>query len=227
MYSKLEITATMELLSGLHIGGSSEFSAIGTVDSPVVRDTYSDQPMIPGSSIKGKMRSLLSRQYCSEQGKLFVAHDQDDERILRLFGSAKMKEGRIRASRLIFSDSYVSNADELKSMGVPLTEVKFENTINRISAVANPRQIERTVRGAKYQLRIVYNLEDATQCTEDMETLRDGFELLQYDYLGGHGSRGYGRVRFTDMKVRCVVGDCGQEQVNAFNGILKEAENEI
>ena len=227
MYSKLEITASIELMSGLHIGGSSEFSAIGTVDAPVIRDVYQDQPMIPGSSIKGKIRSLLSRQYCSEKGKLFVNHNDDDERILRLFGSSEKKNGRIRMSRLIFSDAFLENSDDMKSKGIALTEVKFENTINRISAVANPRQIERAVRGSKYALHIVYNIEEEGETKEDMLTLSDGLKLLQYDYLGGHGSRGYGRVAFRDIQVRCVIGECDEDKLKEYNSILKEVEYEM
>ena len=54
MFSKIKITGTIEVLSGLHIGGSDAFAAIGAIDSPVIRDAYTDYPMIPGSSLKGK-----------------------------------------------------------------------------------------------------------------------------------------------------------------------------
>ncbi len=63
MYAKLEITGTLEVLTGMHIGASSAFAAIGAVDLPVIRDTLSDRPMIPGSSLKGKLRTLLALQY--------------------------------------------------------------------------------------------------------------------------------------------------------------------
>ena len=63
MLAKIEISGTLEVVTGLHIGGSSAFSAIGAVDSPVVKDTRTNQPMIPGSSLKGKMRSLLAKRY--------------------------------------------------------------------------------------------------------------------------------------------------------------------
>ena len=62
MLAKLEIKGTIELVTGMHIGGSSAFAAIGAVDSPVVRDTLSDLPMIPGSSLKGKIRTLLAKK---------------------------------------------------------------------------------------------------------------------------------------------------------------------
>lgn len=90
MFAKIEITGTLEVLTGMHIGGSSAFAAIGAVDSPVVRDTFSDQPIIPGSSLKGKMRALLAQKY-NDRKHLPDSYscEDDDPRILRLFGSAK------------------------------------------------------------------------------------------------------------------------------------------
>jgi CRISPR-associated protein Csm3 len=60
-YSKLLIKGEIEVVTGLHIGGSSSYSAIGAVDSPVVRDSVTGNPIIPGSSLKGKMRALLQK----------------------------------------------------------------------------------------------------------------------------------------------------------------------
>ena len=83
MFVKLELTGKLEILTGLHIGGESAFAAIGAVDSPVVRDPLSNEPMIPGSSLKGKLRALLARQY--NGNRIVKTCDQDDLRICRLF----------------------------------------------------------------------------------------------------------------------------------------------
>ena len=206
MNIKLEITGTLEVLTGMHIGGSSAFAAIGAVDSPVVRDTLSDRPMIPGSSLKGKLRTLLARQY--NQNPL-TAVDNDDPRILRLFGCSKKEQ---RRSRLLFRDMILpdSSVQELQKVGLyAATEVKFENSINRLSAVANPRQIERVIRGCKFDLNILYDLcetDKLNEITEDIALLAEGMRLLEYDYLGGHGSRGYGKVKFSDLQLRPAVG---------------------
>ena len=217
MFAKIEITGTIISETGMHIGGSSQFAAIGAVDSPVIRDTLSDLPMIPGSSLKGKMRTLLARQY---NDRAVSNPNEDDERLLRLFGSSE--KNRTRQSRLIFSDMVMSNADELKKMDVRSTEIKFENTINRATAVANPRQIERAVRGAQYGLSLIYNVDEMDDLVEDFKTLRDGFLLLQYDYLGGHGSRGYGKIRFTDLDLDCVIGEIDESLLEECRTILKE-----
>lgn len=219
MYTKLEIKGTLEVVTGMHIGGSSEFAAIGAVDSPVVRDVATDLPMIPGSSLKGKLRTLVAKQYNAHP---LTKIENDDVRIQRLFGSSKKNE--IKFSRLIFSDLIVGNMDELRAVGLNgATEIKFENNISRLTAVANPRQIERVIRGAKFPFSIIYNMEQENEAEEDMETLATGLKLLTYDYLGGHGSRGYGRVAIHDLTVQAVVGEISETMLgrcrSKFEGI--------
>lgn len=207
MFAKIEITGTLEVLTGMHIGGSSAFAAIGAVDSPVVRDTFSDQPMIPGSSLKGKMRALLAQKY-NDRKHLPDSYscEDDDPRILRLFGSAK--KNQIQRSRVLFRDMMLSNMKELREYGLnSATEVKFENTISRMTAIANPRQIERVIPRTKFDLSIVYNVQEADEVIPDLQLLAEGMQLLGFDYLGGHGSRGYGKVKFSDLQLRSVVGE--------------------
>ena len=207
MFAKIEITGTLEVLTGMHIGGSSAFAAIGAVDSPVVRDTFSDQPMIPGSSLKGKMRALLAQKY-TDRKHLPDSYscEDDDPRILRLFGSAK--KNQIQRSRVLFRDMMLSNMKELREYGLnSATEVKFENTISRMTAIATPRQIERVIPRTKFDLSIVYNVQEADEVIPDLQLLAEGMQLLGFDYLGGHGSRGYGKVKFSDLQLRPVVGE--------------------
>ncbi|MCD7758088.1 MAG: type III-A CRISPR-associated RAMP protein Csm3 [Clostridiales bacterium] len=196
-YGKLMIRCELEVRTGMHIGGNSGFSAIGAVDSPVIRDPRTGDPIVPGSSLKGKLRTLLARSYSFADGKFERLPDieQDDARIKRLFGAAKP----VISSRLQFADAFVSNKAELQNVG--LTEVKTENGINRSTAVANPRQVERVVAGTKFAVCVVYNIVDGAQIAEDMEILATGFKLLQMDYLGGHGSRGSGRVSLHNFQV--------------------------
>lgn len=218
MYTKLEIKGTLEVITGMHIGGSSAFAAIGAVDSPVIRDSLSDKPLIPGSSIKGKMRTLLAKQLNPNP---LTKVDDDDIRIRRLFGSSKKND--IKFSRLIFSDMVMENEKELREVGLSsVTEVKFENTINRISAVANPRQIERVVRGAKFPFTVIYNVEKTEEAAEDIALIADGLKLLKYDYLGGHGSRGYGKVDFKNLTINAVVGEIDSELLAQCQKKLEE-----
>ena len=216
MYAKILIKGKLEVKTGMHIGGSSAFSAIGAVDSPVIKDPVTCMPMIPGTSIKGKMRSLLAKEYNVDLAR---KPDEDCEALLRLFGSAKKE--KVRRSRVLFSDMFLSNEAELRKSGLQsMTEIKFENTINRATAVANPRQIERIVRGAEYDLETIYEADDPEQIIEDIEVLAEGFKLLRYDYIGGNGSRGYGKVDFKNLKASVVVGNIDDALIEKCNEIL-------
>lgn len=216
MFGKIVINGTIEVVTGLHIGTGGEFSAIGAVDSPVVRDPVSQLPIITGSTLKGKLRSVLAKKY---SGAAQSAAD-DAEPIKRLFGSMN------KVSRLYFSDMALSNLDELNRLNVYTpTEVKFENTINRMTGVANPRQIERVIRGSKFAMELVYNVDDemsSAEIEEDMALLAEGMKLLQYDYIGGHGSRGYGRIKFTGLEAQDVVGEIDEGIIDKINNALSE-----
>ena len=216
MLAKIEISGTLEVVTGMHIGGSSAFSAIGAVDSPVIKDARTNHPMIPGSSLKGKMRSLLAKRY---NEKIATTPDDDADCLTDLFGSAK--KGRVKTSRLLFSDMFLKNMDELKRAGLTgATEVKFENSILRATAVASPRQIERVVRGAVFLLQLIYEAEEEEKILSDFKILKEGFQLLEYDYLGGSGSRGYGRVKIENLSAETVIGDVSSEILEQCNEIL-------
>lgn len=202
MYAKILISGSIETVSGLHIGTGGGFSAIGAADSPVIRDAVTKLPMIPGSSLKGKIRTLLAKKLNPTKVSLY---DNDCPEIIRLFGGMK------KTGRAIFSDMYLENLDELEKNGIyDPTEIKFENNINRLSAIANPRQIERVIRSCSFGFNLIYNIDNDTQDTEieeDIKNLCDGMTLLCYDYLGGSGSRGYGKIKFNNLNAEFVVGN--------------------
>lgn len=219
MYSKIIINGELEIVTGLHIGTGGEFSAIGAVDSPVIRDKITHLPMIPGSTLKGKMRSLMARRFNTAKAK---TPDDDAPEIVALFGGMK------KQSRLIFSDMYLTNYDEIKKSGLnDPTEIKYENTINRLTSIANPRQIERVIRQSKFGVEIIYTADDDADIESDIKLLAEGMKLLQYDYIGGHGSRGYGKVKFNDLNAQIVIGDENEALEDNINDILKGVSNEI
>ncbi len=115
MYTKILIQFDLEVVTGMHIGGSSAFSAIGAVDSPVIRDALTGRPIVPGSSLKGKLRTLLARSFAGDIQKMPEFRD-DHPAVLRMFGSTSAR------SRLQFADAFVRNAETMKAVG--LTEVK-------------------------------------------------------------------------------------------------------
>ena len=174
---------------------------------------------MPGSSLKGKLRTLLVRSDSYQKGngiESLPEIDQEPEGILRLFGCATP----VRRSRLQFSDCFVTNAEEMDAVG--LTEVKTENAISRSNSVANPRQIERVNPGVKFGVRIVYDIAKKEEMEADLTLLAKGKKLLQLDYLGGHGSRGSGRVSFRDFHVT----NCEDHQEDSsLTRLFKEVED--
>lgn len=220
MYAKIQITGIIEVVTGMHIGGSSAFAAIGAVDSPVIKDARENIPMIPGSSLKGKMRTLLAKEF---NENMAAKPDDDNEKLTRLFGTAK--KGNVKRSRIQIADMIMTNTEEFRQRGVQsLTEIKFENTINRITSVANPRQIERVIRGSEFELDMVYEVweQENPEIIEDMKTLAEGMKLLEYDYLGGNGSRGYGKIKFRDLTVDVVIGELDDTVKSEIDGIFHE-----
>ena len=222
MYSKIRITGVLETKTGMHIGGSSAFSAIGAVDSPVINDVRNGKPMVPGSSLKGKIRTLLAKKY----NEAVVNPDNDAECIRRVFGSAKKdKDNKVHASKIIVSDMFLMNEDEIRNRGIEsFTEVKFENSINRATAVANPRQIERAIKGLQFGIDMIYEVDNGKEdeVIDDIKLLAEGMKMLEYDYLGGSGSRGYGKVQFFDMTAKVVIGALDDSVVAEVNEVLAQ-----
>ena len=215
---KISITGKFICLTGLHIGSSKDNLEIGAIDASVVRDPVTREPYIPGSSIKGKLRALLEkakavelrivgetnrRNIGTKNNSVFI-HVCDDANnavncpICRIFGSTGQNGGKNFPSRLIVRDAYLTDESVRKlsdiDTGLLYTEWKFENAIDRITSSANPRQLERVPRGAEFTFEFVYNVEDTETLKDDIENIKLALRLLELDALGGHGSRGYGKV---------------------------------
>ena len=217
---KVIIEGKIEVLTGLHIGTSGDFSAIGAVDNIVIRDTVTNKPMIPGSSLKGKMRYLLARTKYNTSIELKNIKEEH-ESIKRLFGSSDP----VVVSRLQFQDSLLA----VKNFGkvefdLPYTEIKYENTIDRATGVANPRQQERVPAGSEFDFKLVYNVEKTDEFEEDMKNILLMMEVLEDDYLGGHGTRGYGRVKFKNLKLDKKV--YTEENKDVLDNIEQKLEND-
>lgn len=211
-----QISGTLELLSGLHIGTGNSEMHIGGTDSAVIKNPVTNHPYIPGSSIKGKMRSLMEWKTGIVEEKpisfseyIRLEGDQKDHAadILRLFGGAPQTEKEEEAirhigiGRLSFWDLNLSPdwLKEISEKNLLPTEVKMENSINRISGTAdNPRSIERVPAGAKFDFRLSIRVHDGEDLLSPILT---GLRLLELTGLGGSGSRGYGKLKFYDLKL--------------------------
>ncbi len=209
------ITATIELKTGLHIGAGDTEMHIGGIDNTVIRNPLTNKPYIPGSSLKGKVRSLLEWRSGAVKEAPLQFKDMDDSNkervlpILQLFGTSgsdQLSEGdaqKIGPTRLAFWDCPLNEtwADRLNEDNLLPTEVKSENSIIRISGTAQyPRFSERVPAGAEFDFKLAVKQLD----TDDaglIDTVLAGLKLLELDSLGGSGSRGYGKVVFKDIKI--------------------------
>lgn len=200
LLEKIVLQGTITLETGLHIGGAKTALDIGGLDLPVIK-TPKGVPYIPGSSLKGKIRTLLAKK----EGSLDIRDDSD---ILRqMFGGIELKEKNKKQeiTRLIFRDAYLDVEkfkqdfpEEEVKLETNFTETKTENTIERKTGKAqHPRTIERVPAGAVFHFEIVLDKYDTDNSDKFVEKLKKGFELLEKDYLGGSGTRGYGKVKIT------------------------------
>jgi CRISPR-associated protein Csm3 len=217
----IRLEGRIVLKSGLHIGSGNMEMHIGGTDSPVIKHPHTLEPYIPGSSLKGKVRSLMELEsglvpFSEEDGGLISVktlrkvEDKADlkkkaEAILKIFGCSGAESedlSEFGPTRVSFTDCYLNEEWKAKARANrwPLTEEKSENRINRMSGTAeHPRFIERVPEGTEFDFSLSFKvLQDGD---EDLfNDLLRGLELLEMDSIGGNGSRGYGRIAFKDLK---------------------------
>ncbi len=227
LIGKLIFDGELHCETGLHIGAGKGSLEIGGADNPVVKDAFG-LPYVPGSSLRGKIRSLLEHAqglvgpadlvYLSKRkGQEVRIHqsDQPGDEICLLFGRNPGRMERAQGEPLEATTASPARLTVYDSPLVPesitpqmrenlddeLTEVKSENAIDRITSQANPRTLERVPAGARFRIRLVLDI----LCEEDkalVARLVEGLRLLEDDSLGGGGSRGSGRVHFANLHLR-------------------------
>ena len=214
LVKKIKVTGKIELLTGLHIGGTDQGVDMGGIDSFIVRNPVDKTPYIPGSSLKGKMRSLIELKDGTISKKKmgaveYTVSNDPNSRSFKLFGSASNDDYQ-RPSRLIVRDAKLSNVEELSKLELPYSEAKTEVTIDRITAKAMPRTLERVPAGAVFDFEMIVNViqedEEEVSVLEKnlMNTLVEAMHLLEDDYLGGSGSRGYGQIKFKEKDLKII-----------------------
>lgn len=230
---RLFITFDITAETGLHIGGSDAGIEIGGVDKTVIRDPLTNRPYIPGSSLKGKMRSLLEKyrglpqNQAIGQGKIHSCQkngDYVDCDICQVFGVPGERNFGT-PTRLTVRDVPMTDASATRLEGrtdLPFTEVKTEVSIDRVTSAANPRQMERVPAGVHFgPAELVYTIYSGDECNpaadiQRLTALVEGLQLLEDDYLGGQGSRGAGKVRLGNINVTA-----------RFNGSYLAAKEEM
>ena len=210
----IEIKAKLEWQTGLHIGAGDSEMHIGGIDNSVIKHPITQSPYIPGSSLKGKIRTLLEWRSGAVQStpltlKEVSKNPEEVKNILRLFGisgdtkNSEQEVAEIGVSRLAFWDCALDAEWEksIRNDNQLLTEAKNENTIDRITSTAgNPRQTERVPAGAKFNFKLMLRQFEGDK-PELLALVLKGLKLLEMDSLGGSGSRGYGKVKFVELTV--------------------------
>jgi CRISPR-associated protein Csm3 len=219
------LTFDIAAVTGLHIGGSETGIEIGGVDKTVIRDKLTNRPYIPGSSLRGKARSLLEKYKGLRQNqRIGQGHihscDEADAYptcdVCQVFGVPGERDFAT-PTRLVVRDVPLTpaSAEQLEKIArtdLPYTEVKTEVSIDRVTSAANPRQMERVPAGAVFgPAELIYSIYDGDGCdaSRDIERLRvvvEGLQLLEDDYLGGLGARGSGKVRLQTIRVQARGG---------------------
>lgn len=224
----VELKGTLVLESNLHIGSGNLEMHIGGTDNPIIKHPHSQEPYIPGSSIKGKIRSLLELKtgvaalaYNNDNKSGGIAdfktylksNNEDVASILKIFGFSasdkssstdeELKARELGPTRASFADSYLNK--EWKNQAIenlwPLAVEKQETAIDRISGTAKHnslRQTEMVPAGTKFDFRITFKIFHDSD-NKLLDLLKEGIELLQQDAIGGYGSRGYGRIRIDNF----------------------------
>ncbi len=200
---KIIIKGNIQLLSGLHIGGSQSVLDIGSIDNTVIK-THEGVPYIPGSSLKGKLRNMLARAAGSQCVDSDIALEKDGKDgeikyIAKVFGTPENREENKGAEALLkVHDCFLKDESSKEVL-----EIKTENSIKRLTGEANPRALERITVGNTFSLHMTMDVYEEEEVVNDYLTeLALAIKLLELDHLGGGGSRGNGRVKFAIEETR-------------------------
>jgi CRISPR-associated protein Csm3 len=202
----------MVCLSGLHIGAGKDAIEIGGVDATIIKHPITQMPYVPGSSLKGRMRSLLEKK----DGKVNNSGEPcgcgtKNCRICTVFGAHKNMASQAGPTRMIVRDAKLSQDTEkeykkqIDDASKAFLEAKSENIIDRnIGTAKHPRTLERVPEGAEFDVEFVIQVYEGDDVNLLDQTLQEGLALVAQTFLGGSGSRGYGKVEFKMDPVKVV-----------------------
>ena len=214
LYGRVFIECEIETKTGLHIGGAESSLSIGGVDNVIIRDPLSGRPYVPGSSLKGKMRSQMEKFHGLSQNQrigrdVYIHTCKSAEEyagcvVCHIYGVPGEADFST-STRLVVRDVQLTEKSVAKlnaaKTDLPFTEVKWEAAIDRVTSAATPRQMERVPAGAVFgPAEMVYSIYEPADIGR-FENVVEGMQLLEDDYLGGSGSRGSGKVVFRDIHV--------------------------
>jgi CRISPR-associated protein Csm3 len=220
LYGKAFLKGGIKVTTGLRVGGGPEVVAIGGVDNPVIRDPVSNEPYVPGSSLKGKMRSLLEKAEGRERNyppgaeqQIHICENREEYKVCKVcpvFGvPAERAFGltRLHVRDVRLSEESRRKLEQLRT-DLPYTEVKVEVVIDRVTSQANPRHMERVPAGTVFSpMELCFSFHEEKD-VERFESLLQAMRLLEDDFLGGQGTRGYGKIKFEGLNLEAKSIKC-------------------
>jgi CRISPR-associated protein Csm3 len=190
----LKCNSSIELLSGLHIGGSKDSLKIGGIDNPVIRHPISGSPFIPGSTLKGRFRMALELKYKDYTDRGEPSEDANHESIVvKLFGSSNSRT-QVEPNRLIFRDCNLMDGYDSYVEGEEKVELKM-NRHTMAGSKSGPRTMERIPEGAKFNFLVTIRVFEGDDIGIFKSRLEEARKITELEFLGGSGSRGYGQVK--------------------------------
>ncbi|SRR3989339_60963 len=198
----MKCTAQIEILTGLHIGGPKEGLKTGGIDNPVIRNPITNQPFIPGSSLKGRFRMALEVKYGDmtkeSKGVGPSSNDTHKSQVVKLFGNADSNK-QTEPTRLIFRDAKLSQGSEEFAQGEEKIEVKMDR--EKMSGFrGGNRTQERISAGARFDFEVMMRVFEGDDEKLFLSRLEEAMKMVELEFIGGSGSRGYGQVKFHDFK---------------------------
>jgi CRISPR-associated protein Csm3 len=216
LYGRIFIETEIKAVTGLHIGGSNTDMEIGGLDKAVIRNPLTKRPYIPGSSLRGKMRSQMEKLLGLPQNRpigqvtIHTCKTPADFAknggcpVCTVFGvPAEMDYNN--HTRLVVRDAELTN-DSAQSLVDARTdllygELKTEVAIDRVTSAATPRTLERVPAGAVFgPAELVFGVYEAADF-QRLKVVTDSLQLVEDDYIGGAGSRGSGKVKFEGIRL--------------------------
>lgn len=204
----VKCTGNISLLTGMHIGGSKDSIKIGGIDNPVIRNPVTNRPFIPGSSLKGRFRMALELKYndvtVDNRGHGPSTNDTHHSLVCKLFGNADAKKGN-EPTRLIFRDANLTKESEQFVEGEEKIELKMDR--KKLAGFhGGNRTQERIAAGAKFEFEIMMRVFDGDKEDDFKQRLQEAMKIIEMEYLGGSGTRGYGQVKFENVKFeKCEI----------------------
>ena len=198
------IEGTMTAVEGIHIGGNNEGTKIGGCDNPVIRNPLTGKPYIPGSSIKGVMRSTLEKIEDKSRNGKPCGCGNSNCMVCKLFGAHMNLRASSGEPRLLIRDMDIDPEfeQELLDSGAnysDIIEIKTSTMVDRSTNTAaggSLRNVERVAAGTKFKCEFVLKVFDGDDEKAMINAIKKLLTSVEVLGIGSKTTAGCGQVKF-------------------------------